>query len=231
MSPTRLELKFPSGWFAAGREVRLAATLLSDSAFKLFVWTCLHAERNSGRLRLVVADLARSLQKTEREIDLCIQELVRVGVCRLHASGSFQVQERFWPYQRNLSQADTDDAEAYVAAIRRLFLRHGCVSSSFSPADERLAADWRRRGIPLERAERAIDLGVARKYAALLNNGKGSPITTLSYFENLIVEVDGAEVSPDYWRHVKHRTEQFERRWRTLTAGARSLPTPTEETK
>ena len=69
MSAPRLELKCASGWFAAGREVRLAATLLSDSAFKLFVWVCLHAERNSGRLRLVVADLARSLQKTEHEIE------------------------------------------------------------------------------------------------------------------------------------------------------------------
>jgi hypothetical protein len=231
MSPTRLELKCPSGWFAAGREVRLAATLLSDSAFKLFVWMCLHAKRNSGRFRLVVADLARSLQKTEREIDLCFQELVHAGVCRLHASGSIQIQERFWPYQRNLPEGGTDDAEAYVAAIRRLFLRHGCVSSSFSPADERLAAGWCRRGVPLERAERAICLGVARKYAALLNNGKGSPITTLSYFENLIDEVERTDVSPQYWRHVMHRTEQFERRWRALTTTARSLPRQTEETK
>ena len=229
MNPTRLELKCPSGWFAAGREVRLAATLLSDSAFKLFVWTCLHAERNSGRLRLVVADLARSLQKTECEINLCVQELVHAGVCRLHASGSIQVQERFWPYQRKLSETDTDDPEAYVAAIRRLFLRQGCVSSSFSPADERLAASWYRRGVPRERAERAIYLGVARKYVALLNNGKGSPITTLSYFENLIDEVDRADAPPNYWRHVMYRNEQFERRWRANRRALQS--TPTEETK
>jgi len=231
MTPPRLELKCPSGWFAAGREVRLAATLLSDSAFKLFVWTCLHAERNSGRLRLVVADLARALQKTEREIDLCIQELLRAGVCRSHGAGSIQIQEGFWPYRRNLPEGDSDDAEAYVAAIRRLFLRHGCVSSSFSPADERLAADWCRRAVPLERAERAICLGVARKYTALLNNGKGSPITALSYFENLLDEVDRANVSPDYWRHLMHRTEQFERRWRILKGTARSQSTPTRETK
>ncbi|HEY2468951.1 MAG TPA: hypothetical protein VGI45_14085 [Terracidiphilus sp.] len=231
MSPTRLELKCPSGWFAAGREVRLAATRLSDSAFKLFVWTCLHAERNSGRLRLVVGVLARSLQKTEDEIDFCIQELVRAGVYRVYASGFIQIQEQFWPYQRNPPESEIDDAEAYVAAIRRLFVHHGCVASSFSPADERLAADWCHRGIPLERAERAIDLGVARKYAALLNNGKGSPITTLSYFENLIDEVGRATVSPEYWRHVKHRTEQFQRRWRTLTANTRSISTPAQETK
>ena len=35
MRETRLQLKHASGWFAAGCEVRQAATLLSDSAFKL----------------------------------------------------------------------------------------------------------------------------------------------------------------------------------------------------
>src|SRR5207244_12037295 len=100
MSAPRLELKCASGWFAAGREVRLAATLLSDSAFKLFVWVCLHAERNSGRLRLVVTDLARSLQKTERGIELNMHELVRAGVCRLTASGSHGQPDHFSPYQR-----------------------------------------------------------------------------------------------------------------------------------
>src|SRR5215472_9980236 len=101
MSQVRLELKYSSGWFAAGREVRLAATLLSDAAFKLFVWVCLHAERNSGRGRFVVTDLARSLQKTEGEIDRCVQEMVHRGVCRLHASGAIEIQEPFWPYKRN----------------------------------------------------------------------------------------------------------------------------------
>jgi hypothetical protein len=231
MSAPRLELKCASGWFAAGREVRLAATLLSDSAFKLFVWVCLHAERNSGRLRLVVADLARSLQKTEHEIEFCIHELVRAEVCRLHASVSIQIQERFWPYQRNPHEVDTEDAETYIAAIRRLFLRPSCVSGSFSPADERLAANWYRRGVSLERVERAIYLGVARKYVALINNGKGSPITTLSYFEHLIDEVDQADISSDYWRHVRNRAEQFQRRWRALKTAAQPVSMSTEETK
>ena len=42
---TRFQLKQPTGWFAAGREVRCALELLSDATFKLFVWLCLHAER------------------------------------------------------------------------------------------------------------------------------------------------------------------------------------------
>jgi hypothetical protein len=60
--------------------------------------------------------------------------------------------------------------------------------------------------VSFERAERAIYLGVARKYAALLNNGKGSPITALSYFGRLIDEVDQGDISPNYWRHVRDRT-------------------------
>jgi len=231
MSLTRCKLKYASGWFAAGREIRLAATLLSDSAFKLFVWVCLNAGRNSGRLRLVAADLARSLQKTEREIDLCVQELVGAGVCRLDAPGSIQIQERFWPYWRDPTESDPRDAETYVAAIQRLFLRQGCVLSSFSPADERLAADWFRRGISFECAERAIYLGVARKYTALLNNGKGSPITALSYFEGLLDEVNRATVSRDYWRHLVRRTEQFEQRWQNLIADPHSQSAPPGETK
>jgi hypothetical protein len=224
-------LKHSSGWFAAGREVRLAATLLSDSAFKLFVWVCLHAERNSGRLPLVVANLARSLHKPEPEIDSCIQELVSAGVCRFLASGSIEIQDTFWPYRRDLREANSGDTEVYVAAIRRLFLRHRCVSSSFSPADEQLAAAWRHRGVPLDRTERAINLGVARKYAALFNNGKGSPITTLSYFENLLDEVDRANVSPDYWQHVRKRAEQFELRWRSLPTAGHRTSAPSLETK
>ena len=45
MSSSPLRLKRASGWFAAGHEVQHAALLLSDGAFKLFVWLCLHAER------------------------------------------------------------------------------------------------------------------------------------------------------------------------------------------
>jgi len=40
---TRFQLKQPTGWFAAGREVACALELLSDATFKLFVWLCLHA--------------------------------------------------------------------------------------------------------------------------------------------------------------------------------------------
>ena len=82
MRESRLELKRASGWFAAGAEVLQAATLLSDRAFKLFVWICLHAQRNSGRLPYTFIDLARVLHKTEHEIRASLNELHQAGFCR-----------------------------------------------------------------------------------------------------------------------------------------------------
>jgi hypothetical protein len=38
MTSARMRLKSAAGWFAAGREVAEAMGLLSDTAFKLFIW-------------------------------------------------------------------------------------------------------------------------------------------------------------------------------------------------
>ncbi|HYI92302.1 MAG TPA: hypothetical protein VEX68_02040 [Bryobacteraceae bacterium] len=70
-----------SGWFAGGAEVRRAATLLTDGAFKLFVWLCLHAERDRGSLRVTLGDLATAIPKTEDDIRIFLAELVHAGVC------------------------------------------------------------------------------------------------------------------------------------------------------
>lgn len=224
MNEPRLELKRASGWFAAGAEVAHAATLLSDSAFKLFVWICLHAERSSGRLYVTVAGLARALCKSEGEIRASMDELERAGACRSTVD-NIEIQNRYWPYQRTASQPVASDSEAYVASVRRLFLSHACVSGTFSPADERLASEWGRSGFSSERVERAINLGVARKYTALINHGTGSPITTLHYFQRLIDEVDQADASPDYWRYVAARTVDLGRRWRALRSASHSRST------
>jgi hypothetical protein len=59
---SRFQLKRPSGWFAAGREVACALQLLSDPTFKLFVWLCQHAERSRGTVSANPLELARALQ-------------------------------------------------------------------------------------------------------------------------------------------------------------------------
>src|SRR5262245_39278917 len=153
MRESPLKLKRTSGWFAAGAEVLRATTLLSDRAFKLFVWICLHAQRNSGRLHYKHPDLARALHKTEGEIRASLNELQQAGFCRF-TTDLIEVQDRYWPYQRTACRPILDDSASYVASVRRFFFSHACVRSIFSPADERLASEWHRRGISSERVER-----------------------------------------------------------------------------
>jgi hypothetical protein len=209
-------LKRASGWFAAGREVQQAALLLSDGAFKLFVWVCLHAERASGVLCASVADLAGTLRKTEADLTRYLEELTNAGVCRVLNPGRIEIRDCFWPYQRVRPESAATDPEAYVAAVRRMFLSQGCVRSSFTPADYLLAIDWNRRGIPLQNVERAILLGSIRKYAALVNRNGGTLITTLHYFSHLIEEVGEIEISSDYWNYMSCRIKDFEMHWRQM---------------
>lgn len=210
----RLWLKRQSGWFAAGQEVDCALRLLSDAGFKVFVWVCLHAERSRGAVSASPAELARTLGKTEHDICLALQELQRQGVCTVKAEGVIEIGDRFWPYERQGESSASDESHRYVAEIKRLFLQRRCVQSSFTAADEKLAVSLFRRGIPLLQVERAILLGAARKYVAILQHGKGTPISSLHYFSDLFEEVR-QEISPDYWTYIAHKVKTFEQTWGT----------------
>ena len=99
-----------------------------------------------------------------------LKELRRLGVCQLqtaanqHQTGCLEVCERFWPYHKQLPATPVSDQAHYVEQIRQLFLSRSCVQGTFSAADEKLAADWYRRHVPLEQMEQAYLLGCARKY-------------------------------------------------------------------
>ena len=107
MSTPRLMLKQPTGWFAAGREFAQAITLLSDGAFKLYVYACLHADRHTGCLRATVEELARAVETTPTAIAMNVDELQERAVCcvRRHRSPQLmlEIRDRFWPYQRQPS--------------------------------------------------------------------------------------------------------------------------------
>jgi hypothetical protein len=209
---TRLQLKQPSGWFAAGRELAGALELLSDGTFKLFVWLCLHAERSRGALSATPAQLARALGKKETDIHLALDELQRQDVCTLRTDGDIEMRDRFWPYQRQCDPAASDESRCYVAEVKRLFLKRRCVQSSFTAADEKLALSLYHRGVSLIHVERAILLGALRKCAAVLENGRGTPISSLHYFTNLFEEVQ-LEASTEYWTYVAHKLNTIEQTW------------------
>jgi hypothetical protein len=206
---TRLQLKQPAGWFAAGREIACALQLLSDATFKLFVWICLHAERSRGTLAATPAELARALGKKESDVQVALEELQRQGLCTLSSEGVLQIRDRFWPYQRPCESTPSPDVRGYVENVKRLFLERRCVQSSFTAADEKLALALYRRGVSLIHVEHAILLGAVRKYAAVRQNGRGTPITSLHYFTNLFEEVQ-QEISTHYWTYIAHKVKTFE---------------------
>jgi len=213
----RLQLKQPTGWFAAGREVAEALMLLPDPAFRMYLYICLNADRHTGRFVIDPASLARVLGRDKIAIEVHLGELVRYGVCR-HLAGVLEISDRFWPYQKQLPTAPDNRQADYVRSVRNAFLEPACVCSVFTPADEKLAADLYGRGVPLETLRRAIWLGCARKYIAMLNGQPPAPIASLGYFIALLDEVAQAPVTEAYWNHVRQKMETLERRARARSA-------------
>jgi hypothetical protein len=209
---SRFHIKQPTGWFAAGREVELALTLLSDATFKLFVWLCLHAERSSGIICASPATLAIALDKAECDIKVALEELLRQSVCKINSAGEIEIADRFWPYQRTRRSNTCADLETYIAQVKKSFLERRCVRSAFTSADEKLATQLHQSGVTLVEVQRAILLGSLRKYAALINNRRGTPITSLHYFTGLVDETR-REVSTDYWSYVAQKITALEQSW------------------
>ncbi len=222
MSPSTLILKNPRGWFAAGAEVQKAMTLLSDGAFKLFLYLCLHARRESGVLEISQSELARHLKKTATTIRRMLSEMEAAGVVcpprfthHPRGQGVIRIAQAFWPYQTPEPPKETKDpADNFVSEIRNLLQARACVQTSFSVADEILARQWSDQGISLKKIEQAILLGCVRKYVSWRNNPSQSPITSLHYFESLLQEIDRQSIPPDYWDYVHSRLQRIETLWK-----------------
>lgn len=222
MTASTLILKHPKGWFAAGAEVQKTITLLSDGAFKLFIYLCLHARRESGVLQTSQTDLAHGLNKTTSTIRRSLAEMEAAGVLSYtrfthhpRGQGVIRIAEDFWPYQAPALPVESADSseDIYVAEVRRLLQARACVQSSFSVAEEILARQWQNRGVSLERIEQAILLGCVRKYVSWRNHSSTVPIASLHYFDPLLEELDQQEIPPDYWEYLHTRLLRMEVLW------------------
>jgi hypothetical protein len=218
MSAPRLILKQPTGWFAAGREFAQALMLLSDGAFKLYVHVCLMANRHTGCLRATVEELARAMTRAPTAVAMNLEELEERAVCRVIRNGGSQlvleIRDRFWPYQRQPTPERTLGPETeFIERVRCLFLAPACVQASFSAANEKLALDMYRRGVSMEQIKRAILLGCARKYVAMLNAGTRTPITSLQYFADVVEEVNESAIPESYCEPLRWKVERMEQQW------------------
>lgn len=221
---SRLRLKRATGWFAAGQEMAAALELLSDAAFKLYVFLCLNVDRHSGRMVWEALDLANLLQRDRQSVAESLDELCRQEVCVRHPDAhgrlaaerlSVEICDRYWPYEKARVEDSGVDQNGYVQRVRQMLSGTACMRVNFSAADERLAAIFYRRGITLVHLQRAIWLGCARKYVALLNGRDKAPmfINSLNYFSGLVEEANETSVGEDYWRHLQSKVAQLERMW------------------
>jgi hypothetical protein len=219
IDPTPLKLKNPKNWFAAGDEVRKAVTLLTDSAFKIYVYICLHAHRNTGTLEINQTELARNLHKSQGNIRKNLRELQNAGVCTVqmtqsrHVKGIIEITPEYWPYDRGSNEPPQEEETAYIAAVKKLLSARACIRSSFSVADERLAREWFERGVPLELVEQTILVACSRKYVSWRNGQCKSPINSLRYFESTLEEIRGQKTDPEYWNFTRFRMQRVEKLW------------------
>ncbi len=221
----RLRLKRSTGWFAAGEEMAAALAMLSDAAFKLYVWLCLNVDRYSGRMVWEAIELANQLQCDRHSVEVALEELCRRQVCTRHPTAdgtlakdrlSIEIGDRFWPYEKMLVDEMGIGQDGYVQQVRQMLQDVACVRLNFSAADERLAACYHQRGVTLVHLQRAIWLGSARKYIARLNGSEGGAamlITSLNYFAGIVEEVMSESTGEGYWRHVQAKVEQLQRMW------------------
>ena len=189
MSEGTLRLKHPSGFFAAGSEVRDAMALLSDGGFKVFVYVCLHADRRTAQLRFRMAQLAKAVGHSTRSLTTYLDELSRTGVGAVyrasnqHELGCMEIRDCFWPYQKESGDATVDPEQAqYVMRVRDWFLEQACVTSAFGAADEKLAGDWYRAGISIDVVSRTFLLGCARStsHSSIIRAVHRSPVCVTS---------------------------------------------------
>lgn len=233
MNPKPLLLKNSKGWFAAGAEIEKALTLLSDGAFKLFVYLCLHARRDTAVLETTQTELARGLHKGTASLRSYLREMETAGVCRSHFSrspasrGRIEVTEAFWPYRKPESEKPDPAAEAFVGTLKKMLQTRPCIQTAFSTADEILAHSWFQQGLSLERIEHAILLGCVRKYTSWRNHSRQCPIRSLRYFQSVLDELDQQKVGPDYWNYLRLRLDRMEKLWsQNCAPAAPSEPDP-----
>ncbi len=214
----RLRLKRPTGWFAAGQEMAAALALLSDAAFKLYVFLCLNVSRHSARMAWEPMELANLLQRDRASVTDALEELCRREVCIRHPAADrlcIEICDRFWPYEKPPVEEYGISQNSYVQQVRQMLLSPACVRVHFSGANERLAATYYRRGVTLVHLQRAIWLGCARKYVAILNGSENVPtlVNSLNYFTAIVEEVVESSAGEDYWKHTQRKVAQLEAMW------------------
>ncbi len=213
----RLNLKQNTGWFPAGESFRKALDILSDGAFRLFVYLCLEADRRNGRFQATHKELALALRKSKRAVGAYITELVARGICDVSSGKNqffptiFQISDSYWPYHR-LNNCP-ESLEPYVESVRTCFLSLGCGSGKFGASEAADARKLQQRGIPLELLEEAMLIGACRKYNSWFEGQAAEPIQSLRYFDQIIAEIQKEPLPSGYSTYLREKIKRLDALW------------------
>ncbi len=97
------------------------------------------------------------------------------------------------------------DQPEYVRRLLEAYRTTPGTCGAARRADRLLAAQLYERGVPLESVENALTLAAARRLARPAGAPPLGMIRSLAYFSPVIEEVRGLDVSPEYFRHLRHR--------------------------
>jgi len=212
----QLRLKKTANWFAAGEGFLKAMEILTDGAFKLFVFLCLKADRHSATFRTSSDQLAHALHKPLGTIESCLAEIVAKKVCSIVSSDPlvFRIEDEFWPYDNGSSHTAAGlRATDYVAAVRQLFLDLGCTTGRFGASEEVQAKSLEKRGVPLDVLRDAMMVGACRKYVSWLNNGYSEPISSIAYFEPVVGELLRCPLPAGYREYLPAELKRLTKHW------------------
>jgi hypothetical protein len=224
----KLRLKKNTGWFPAGESFLNAMSVLSDHTFKLFVFVCLSADRETATYTASSTRLAAVLGRSRHAVDAYLTELQDKKVCLVnripYGAITFRVMDAYWPYESGGSPVIQTNDGSYVDAVRNLFLGLGCTSGRFGPPEEKQARNLEKRGISLHELEDAMIVGACRKYVSWLSNGPSDPIASLYYFESLIEEIRERPFPPGYRDHLRMEVNKLADQWERSREQNRQLP-------
>ncbi len=220
-----MKIKQERGWFPAGDEMLRAFNILSDGAFRLYFYVCLHASRTSATYVSSQALLAKSVHRSKGSTGKYIEEMRAAGVLDVnrarnqHEESAMKICERFWPYVYSDGADLPTEQVTFLQGISQLLHERACVKSRFSNADNDYAIELYARGISLLQIERAVHLACFRKYSSLLSQTTKDLIVSFLYFQDVIDEVTDPEQpihgQTDEWygRNLRLRMLQVEQQW------------------
>lgn len=174
-----------------------------------------------------------------------------------HQPGEIEIADAFWPYHKvagnkpslspdadglldleNGASRGSSNSTAgpmprpateaeFIEQVRTCLLQYSIFCSSFGTADRKLAADLFRNGISFDQLERALLLGLTRKYISSLNSTASNPLYSLSYFIPVLDELVEITVSDQYWDYLRHRLRELDGAWRDRRR-PRKIPSPAD---